>query len=201
MDLSTILARIESVIRHFDPSILNHAETIAKHTKVTKLPAGQRFPLPEQESHQAVFLLEGVMGVYSVDEEGKETIIRLLAEGDFTMYLEDYARITPGIDYHWETLTEATVLTWGKKEIEYLARKIPNWYWFNLRIIQTVILRFAIERGQMLNDDATTRYIKFSKNSPHIISRIPLRTVASYLGIAPQSLSRIRQKLAEDKNN
>lgn len=201
MDHPSILAQIEPILRHFDQTFLDYAEIIARHTTVRRIPAGQRFPLPDQISHQGVFIVEGVLGVYSVDEEGKETIIRLVAEGDFTMYLEDYAKLTPNINYHWEALTEATVLTWGINEIEYLARHVPNWYWLNLKITQTVILRFAIERGQMLNDDATTRYIKFAKNYPHIISRIPLRIVANYLGIAPQSLSRIRQKLAEDKKS
>lgn len=201
LDFSAILAQIKPILSHFDDSFLEYAEIIAKHTTVARLPEGQRFPLPEQVGHQGVFIVEGVMGVYSVDETGKETIIRLVAEGDFTMYLEDYAKLTPDINYHWETLTEATVLTWGMDEIEFLARHVPNWYWLNLKITQTVILRFAIERGQMLNDDATTRYIKFSRNYPHVISRIPLRIVANYLGIAPQSLSRIRQKLAEEKKS
>lgn len=47
------------------------------------------------------------------------------------------------------------------------------------------------------NEEAEMRYLKMLEMYPHIIHRVPQRYIASYLGIKPQSLSRIRRKIAD----
>ncbi|MBC7774865.1 MAG: Crp/Fnr family transcriptional regulator [Phycisphaerae bacterium] len=200
MDFSKILDQLAPIAQHFDVSMLDYLEVIAAHTTVRQLRTGDQFPIVGYEDHQAAYIVEGVFRVYSVDATGKETIIRLPAEGDFTMYIENYKTFNPDINYHWEAITDATILTWGKDDLEFLVQNIPSWYFLTLKILQTITLRLTIERGEMFNDDATTRYIKFSERYPHIIARVPLRQVANYLGIAPQSLSRIRQNLTKSSN-
>lgn len=197
MDFSKILEQIAPIARHFDPSILDYLDVIARHTTPVQLRAGDRFPILGHEDHQAAYIVEGVFRVYSVHKGGKEITIRLPAEGDFTMYLEDYKEITPDISYYWEAITDSVILSWGKDDLEYLAQHVPHWYFLTLKILQTITLRLTIERAEMFNDDATSRYLKFAALYPRVIARVPLRYVANYLGIAPQSLSRIRQKLAK----
>lgn len=201
MDFSKIAARLESVAQHFDASMLDYLGVIAEHTATFRFRAGERFPIRGREDHQAAYITEGVFRVFSVDAAGRETIVRLAAEGDFTMYIEDYKSLNPDLNYHWEAVTDAIVFSWGKEDLEFLVRNVPNWYLLTLKILQTVTLRVIIERGEMFSDDATTRYTKFSERYPHIISRVPLWQIANYLGIAPQSLSRIRQSLAKQKTN
>jgi hypothetical protein len=77
-----------------------------------------------------------------------------------------------------------------------LVREIPGWYFFTIKMIEMIIYRLCIERAEMSNNDATTRYIKFAERYPNTISRVPLRYIANYLGITPQSLSRIRHQLS-----
>lgn len=197
MDFSKIMAQLAPVAQHFDVSMLDYLDVIATHTTPLSLEAGARFPLEGHEDHQAVFIVEGVFRVFSVDENGKESTVRLPAEGDFTMYLEDYKALSANIDYHWEAVTDSLILTWRKEDLEFLSKNIPNFYFLNLKIMQTMVLRIAIERGELFNDDATTRYVKFAARYPDTLSRVPLRHVANYLGITPQSLSRIRQNLAK----
>jgi hypothetical protein len=62
---------------------------------------------------------------------------------------------------------------------------------------QKILLDNALERTEMFNDDASTRYRKFMERYPEDLARIPLRHLANYLGIAPQSLSRIRQQMGK----
>jgi FixJ family two-component response regulator len=63
------------------------------------------------------------------------------------------------------------------------------------------VLSISVERAEMFNDDATTRYQKFAQRYPQALENVPLRHIANYLGIAPQSLSRIRHNLANRTNN
>lgn len=197
MELSKILEQLVPVAKHFDASVLEYLDVIAAHTTPLSFKAGERFPKEGHEDNQAAYVAEGVFRVYAVDKTGKENTIRLPAEGDFTMFLEDYKALSPNIDYRWEAVTDGLLFTWGKADLDYLSKQVPNWNFLTLKIMQTLILRLYSERGEMFNDDATTRYIKFAERFPQTIARVPLRHIANYLGIAPQSLSRIRQQLAK----
>ncbi|MGL5892427.1 MAG: Crp/Fnr family transcriptional regulator [Bacteroidia bacterium] len=74
--------------------------------------------------------------------------------------------------------------------------KLESWTTFARKIIQEV--QFFTEEilEELQTETAEFRYEKMQKNNPELLQRIPLKYLASYLGIAPQSLSRIRKKLA-----
>lgn len=73
---------------------------------------------------------------------------------------------------------------------------LKSWTDFARKIIQEV--QFFTEEilEELQTETAEFRYKKMLKNEPEFLKRIPLNILASYLGIAPQSLSRIRKKLA-----
>jgi CRP-like cAMP-binding protein len=75
--------------------------------------------------------------------------------------------------------------------------KLKSWSEFGRKITQEV--QFFTEEilEQLQTETAELRYQKMQKNSPKLLERIPLKHLASFLGIAPQSLSRIRKKLQE----
>ncbi|MCC7466117.1 MAG: Crp/Fnr family transcriptional regulator [Saprospiraceae bacterium] len=184
-----------------DTDILPYIDLIAAHTTPIQCKAGDRFPNTGESERIVAFITEGVFRVYSVDQHGKELILRFAAEGEFTLLSDDYKGLNPDAEYYWEALTDTTLLTWRDKDLEVLVNKIPGWYSISLKIMETLIYRLVIERAEMFNDDATTRYRKFIQRYPDTITRVPLRCIANYLGIAPQSLSRIRHQLANSNNN
>ena len=73
--------------------------------------------------------------------------------------------------------------------------KLKSWTDFARKIIQEV--QFFTEEilEELQTETAEFRYEKMLQNKPKLLKRIPLKILASYLGIAPQSLSRIRKKL------
>jgi CRP-like cAMP-binding protein len=77
--------------------------------------------------------------------------------------------------------------------------KFNSWTNFARKIIQEV--QFFTEEilEELQTETAELRYQKMLKNSAALTQRIPLKYLASYLGIAPQSLSRIRKKMATQK--
>lgn len=191
--ISNLLAPI---IHRLDKDMLPYIDLIAAHTTPIQCKAGDRFPNTSDSERTVAFITEGVFRVYSVDKRGRELILRFAAEGEFTFLSDDYKSLNSDSEYHWEALTDATLLAWRDKDLELLVNKIPGWYSTSLKIMATLIYRLVIERAEMFNDDATTRYLKFIQRYPDTITRVPLRCIANYLGIAPQSLSRIRHQLA-----
>ena len=77
--------------------------------------------------------------------------------------------------------------------------KLKSWTDFARKIIQEV--QFFTEEilEELQTETAELRYGKMLQNSPALLQRIPLKYLASFLGIAPQSLSRIRKKMATQK--
>jgi hypothetical protein len=73
--------------------------------------------------------------------------------------------------------------------------RLKSWTDFARKIIQEV--QFFTEEilEELQTETAELRYKKMLQNSPALLQRIPLKHLASYLGIAPQSLSRIRKKM------
>ncbi len=75
--------------------------------------------------------------------------------------------------------------------------KLTSWSDFGRKITQEV--QFFTEEilEQLQTETAELRYERMLRNNPELLKRIPLKHLASYLGIAPQSLSRIRKKMQE----
>ncbi len=79
--------------------------------------------------------------------------------------------------------------------------RLKSWTDFARKIIQEV--QFFTEEilEELQTETAEFRYEKMLNNEPQLVQRVPLKYLASYLGIAPQSLSRIRKKMASKKRN
>ncbi len=76
--------------------------------------------------------------------------------------------------------------------------ELKSWTNFARKIIQEVQYFTEEILEEMQTETAEFRYKKMLKNDPQLANRIPLKYLASYFGIAPQSLSRIRKKIIEN---
>lgn len=106
---------------------------------------------------------------------------------------------TPANEYI-QTLERSVVWETTYKENNYLL-KLDSWNSFARKITQEVQF-FTEEILQGLQTEtAENRYKKILKNQPELLQRIPLKHLASFLGVAPQSLSRIRRKIDNNQLN
>ncbi|MEM6721380.1 MAG: Crp/Fnr family transcriptional regulator [Bacteroidota bacterium] len=93
-----------------------------------------------------------------------------------------------------QTIEESVVWEISFQENELLLQ-LPSWNMFARKITQEV--QFFTEEilEALQSETAEIRYQKLLKNQPELLQRIPLKHLASFFGVAPQSLSRIRKKL------
>ncbi len=77
--------------------------------------------------------------------------------------------------------------------------ELKSWTIFVRKLTQQVQFYTEEILQEIQTETAETRYLKMLKNNPQLLQRIPLKHLASYLGIAPQSLSRIRKKITAKK--
>ncbi len=140
------------------------------------------------------YIIEGAVRTYYINEKGEEISYLLHVNHDFFGDYESY--ITGNKSEVWiETLWDTEVLFFGRSAIEALIRKDIFWMGFAKRISDLVFLDAKQRINDLLFYNPEQRYRNLLNRSPEIIRKIPQKYISSYLGITPQSLSRIRKRL------
>ncbi|MGB3798276.1 MAG: Crp/Fnr family transcriptional regulator [Lewinella sp.] len=141
----------------------------------------------------AAYIVTGYMRLYVTDAEGNITTRLLAGPGDFigcvmsTLYDRD-------AQYTAECITDCELLLVNKVAISEAKQQLETRV-----VLQDIVLhqmvRLMHERAVMLPLKATDRYLYFRKRYPRMMERIPAGILANYIGVRPQSLSRIKQML------
>jgi CRP-like cAMP-binding protein len=180
-------------VRTFGAVAPQDLELVRARYRTMRLPQGEFFLRPGQVCHRIGFVQKGVARVFIHGADGQEVIRAFVSERNFMVDIHSYHNQSPSVEY-WEVLADMEMLYWERPDLEYMRENIAAWHKVTVNMAQKILLDAALERTEMFNDDATTRYQKFVQRYPHVVQRVPLRHIANYLGIAPQSLSRIRQQ-------
>src|SRR5699024_10266788 len=98
--------------------------------------------------------------------------------------------------YTVEMLEAGELLVLNVEKFDELCKTSHLYEHFFRLLIQNAFISLQYRLALTNSEDAEHRYLAFADKYPHFIQRIPQYLIASYLGIQPQSLSRIRQSLA-----
>ena len=146
----------------------------------------------------AGMVINGVVRSYYVDKDGNDITQFFSAEGSWCI---DSGMV--GFDEmqaNWEAIEDATVMLFDVKDMKdliYSDGQLKN-VWIDA--LESG-MRYKIYRENgFLVETATERYVAFRKRYPMLAERVPLRYIATYLGITPESLSRIRSTMKEGIN-
>ncbi|HBH22930.1 MAG TPA: Crp/Fnr family transcriptional regulator [Cytophagales bacterium] len=140
------------------------------------------------------FLIKGLFRYVYTNENGVEFTKGLITEYWFISSYSAMIAQTPSY-FSVEALEDATLLEINYSKWLDLRESDPFWYKFLLRFVeQGFIIKEKRER-ELLLLDAETRYRNFLKDYPGMERRVKQHIIASFLGIKPESLSRIRKKV------
>lgn len=140
------------------------------------------------------FVCDGVLRIVVQNEKGLEVTHFFLKENTFCTILNSFNnRILAHENILAACDTEVLAIT--KTGLIELYAKIPDLKSLIDQITQQALIDKIGIRNAYLGQDSTTRYELFMKKQPEIALRVPLSDIASYLGITPQSLSRIRKNI------
>ncbi len=144
------------------------------------------------------FVESGLLRQYFLDEKGKEHIIQFAPEGWFITDRASSFFNEPS-EYYIQAIEDTTILIFDNSFIEKLSNELPGFVNFNNKLLHSYIRNLQNRVVQLIALTAEDRYLDFIKTYSNITLRVPQIMIASYLGIAPESLSRVRKELA-DKN-
>jgi CRP-like cAMP-binding protein len=159
----------------------------------------RQFILQEDEvCRHYTFVADGCFKVFQVDKKGVEHNLQFAAENDWIMIIDSFYSEKKS-NVFIEAIEPSTICQISRPDLIYFVRTYPK-FDRNFRVI--VETRFAeLENRflQIVSATAEERYLAFLRQYPALSQRLPNTQIASYLGITPEFLSRIRKKIFTKK--
>lgn len=143
----------------------------------------------------AFFVEQGLLRSYTIDDAGKEHIVQFACENWF-MADRSSAYFNQPSDFFIDAVEESTVVFIDQHFTERAAEMSPSFRIYNERLLQNHIRSLQQRVNLLLGATAEARYLDLINLYPDLTLRVPQWMIASYLGITPESLSRVRKELA-----
>lgn len=166
-------------------------ESLFKHRKFRK----RQYVLQEGEiTRYETFIIKGVTRMYEADEKGQEHILQFGLEDWWIGDLYSFLTETP-TRYNIDCLEDTEVLQITQADLETLYERVPKMERHFRIIIQNAFIASTQRVSASLSMSALERYEEFIRRYPQIEQRVANHQIAAYLGVTPQSLSRIRAQM------
>jgi CRP-like cAMP-binding protein len=144
------------------------------------------------------FVTKGLLRSYTVDEKGTEHIVQFALEGWWVADLYSFFTGEPSV-YNIDAFEESELLLISKTNYELLLEQVPKLERFFRILTQNNLIALQRRLIGSFSKTAEENYIQLIHAHPNIVQRVPQHMIASFLGITPETLSRIRKQIAARK--
>lgn len=141
------------------------------------------------------FIVSGLARLYYIEPSGLERTKAFRMENQFVCAYSALLRGEPSRLFI-QVLEPTELLVAAYRSYQRLSAGHACWQRVSLKIAEWLYVEQEQRQSELLLDDATTRYVKFLTAYPGLATRVKQMHIASYLGITPVSLSRIRAQLS-----
>lgn len=191
MDYKPLIKYIEEYISLREGDI----DTIKSLTRVKEVRKKQFIAEQGEICRYENFVVKGCLRCYHTDEEGNEHVVQFAAENWWISDLQSFLTQSPA-NFSVDALEPSVLIQFGYNELQELYERVPKLDRFFRLIIQNAFVASQNRIVASYSKDAGKRYIEFRNKYPNIEKRVPQYMIASYLGITPEFLSKIRRRIA-----
>ncbi len=146
------------------------------------------------------YVVKGCFRRYIIDDHSKEIILNFALEGYWIGDLESLMLKKPTV-YYIQALEDGELLTLSYENLTQLYNGMPKFKAFHDYKVQrnhyATLKRLSSAKSATLEE----KYLNLMQEQPELFQRIPLHYIASYLGIEPESLSRLRKRMSTKPKN
>ncbi len=186
-----LIERIKQIIR-----LSESEEQILQELFVEKqLSKGDHFLIENQVCRYVGLIHYGLVRYY-INADGEDKSYYFGKEGDFVCDYESFLPQKPS-NKNIQVLEDSSLYTINRDSLQYIYDHVKEGDRFGRLGIEQVFVNILQQLTSFYNDAPELRYERFLKNYPDISQRIPQYYIASYVGVKPQSLSRIRSRSAK----
>ena len=170
-----------------EKEVLKDAFTFRQVPKRCKLAAEGKV------AKELYFIVKGLVRLYYT-KNGEEITGYIFKEHLFASSYDSFLRQVPSIQT-LETLEDCDLLVIGYARLQQLYDELPHMHIVARKVAEQRFINAQMILSSFILDSPEERYRKFEKQHGDLLLRVPHHIIASYLGITPVSLSRIRKRL------
>ena len=146
-------------------------------------------------SRYTAFVNKGLLRSYHTCNDGSENIIQFAPEEWWISDMYSFLTGEPST-LHIDALEDTEMLLITKAAQDDMVSQIPKMERYLRLLMQNSLIALQRRIISSLNFTAEDKYLQLLAASPNIVQRVPQHYIASYLGITPETLSRIRRQIA-----
>jgi CRP-like cAMP-binding protein len=177
------------------PLPLQKVEEIISIFELIEIPKNELIILENKVSKESYFLEKGLIRSYTYNSNGDEVTTNIFSSPCFANDFLSFFRQTPTSE-NFQTLTPCRVWKTTFEQVQNSFHTIPEFREFGRMLLVTNYAKLHSRTIDMIKEPAETRYLKLMQQYPEVLQHVPLKYIASYLGITDSSLSRIRKELS-----
>lgn len=140
-----------------------------------------------------MFVASGCLRTYTIDNKGKEHILQFSPEDWWTGDMNSLVNNLPSQSFI-DAIEDSEILLFDNVTLQKVNEYIPE----SAAMYETALQKSLVAKNQRiisaLTATAEERYGEFLKKYPSLLQRVPQHMIASYLGVSPETLSRIRKQ-------
>ncbi len=144
--------------------------------------------------HRLAFIEEGIMR-YCMERNGEDITCYFVCENSFAGDPDSFFSHKPS-ERNMQALTGCRLITFSRENLEKIHAVNKRFKDITVLIDHNVTMELMLQRDFLMHGDAAAKYRHFIEHYPHILQRVPLGYIASFLGITQQSLSRLRKQMS-----
>ena len=145
---------------------------------------------------QFYFVVRGCLRMYKIDEKGNTHILQFAAENYWINDLGSFHGLKPS-GLNIDALEDTVVLQISRDDLITLYTEAPKFHRIFRVLIENSFIRLQERLLQNISSTAEERHQSFLEIYPHLVNRLSQVQIASYLGITPEFLSRLRNRITK----
>ncbi len=185
-DMFAMLNQVRQMPGELQDLIANGTEALPFSKKHILLPF-------QKTCTRCYFIVKGILKVYEIDDKGKENIIWLLKEQDVVTAPESFITQTPSMQAI-QAAEDTVCIILSHETMMAIRNRFAEFNDIYIQLTEKYYQKKCKRDRLILLEDPEERYNLFLKEEPELAERCSGKDIASYLGIARETLSRIRNK-------
>lgn len=186
-------AKLFNYFQRIMPLSSGEIEAIVETMTIKNYPKGTVLLKEGQVSAEAYFVLDGcVRQYYLVD--GEEKTNNFFTEEQWVISMHSFSQHHPS-NHYLDCCMDSTLVVGNREKEENLYKRFPKFETVSRKVMENVFAEQQELMSTYITDTAEQRYVKLLKSRPDLFQKIPQYQIASYVGVKPESLSRIRKRL------
>lgn len=149
-------------------------------------------------SEYMIFVNKGCLRSYTVDEKGDEHIVQFAIEGWWIGDMNSFLTGEPAT-FNVDALEDSEVLLLDFDSQEKIFDLVSKFERYMRLLLQSNYVAMHRRLVSAISTTAEDKYLRMLKQYPDLVQRVPQHMIASYLGLKPETLSRVRKKLSTEK--